>query len=238
MKAGKPYFLPMFKLNDKIEFPHPKYADDEGFLAFGGDLSPQRLLLAYANGIFPWYNPGDPILWWSPDPRMVLFPANLKVSKSMRQVLRRNYFEIRYDTAFKEVMLACAEVPRPGQEGTWITDEMLEAYLKMHELGFAHSVEAWQDGKLVGGLYGMSLGKCFFGESMFAKVSNASKAAFITMVQKLKSLDFQLIDCQIYTKHLASLGAYEIPRANFLEHLADNSQEPTLRGSWTNFSKE
>lgn len=225
----------MYKLSNALEFPHPKYADEDGFLAFGGDLSPQRLLLAYANGIFPWYNPEDPILWWSPDPRMLLFPDNLKVSKSMRKVLQRNYFDICYDTAFEEVIRACAAVPRTGQEGTWITEDILQAYIKMHELGFAHSVEAWQDGQLVGGLYGISLGKCFFGESMFAKVSNASKAAFISMVQKLTRLDFKLIDCQIYTKHLASLGASEIPREVFLEYLAENAKEETIRGSWTDF---
>ncbi len=227
----------MFQLNDNIEFPHPSYASEDGFLAIGGDLSPERLLLAYANGIFPWFNPGDPILWWSPDPRMVLFPKDLKISKSMRQVLKRKYFEIRYDTAFEAVILACAQIFRPGQGGTWITDEMLQAYLKMHELGFAHSVEAWQDGKLVGGLYGISLGQCFFGESMFAKVSNASKAAFITMVKKLEALNFKLIDCQIYTDHLASLGAAEIPRAEFLKYLAENAQQATLRGAWTKFSE-
>lgn len=225
----------MYKLSDALEFPHPKYADEDGFLAFGGDLSPKRLLLAYANGIFPWYNPEDPILWWSPDPRMLLFPDNLKVSKSMRKVLQAKQFEIRYDTAFEEVIRACALMPRAGQEGTWITEDILQAYIKMYELGFAHSVEAWQDGNLVGGLYGISLGKCFFGESMFAKVSNASKAAFISMVQKLTNLDFKLIDCQIYTKHLASLGASEIPREVFLEYLTENAKEPTLRGSWTHF---
>lgn len=228
----------MFGLNEALHFLHPRYADEDGLLAVGGDLSPRRLLLAYANGIFPWFNEEDPILWWSPDPRMILFPENLKVSKSMRQVLRRQYFEISYDQAFEQVIDACAAINRPGQFGTWITEEMRQAYLKMHKLGFAHSVEAWQEGKLVGGLYGLSLGKCFFGESMFAKVSNASKVAFVHLARCLQRKDFWLIDCQVHTQHLESLGAGLIPRESFLEYLEDNQQEDTWRGSWTALAEE
>lgn len=223
----------MFRIHThKLEFPHPRYANEDGILGIGGDLSIDRLLLAYANGIFPWYNEGEPIIWYSPDPRMLLFPKDLKVSKSMKQVIKKNIFEIKYDTAFEAVMRACSTVPREGQEGTWITDDMLGAYIAMHKAGFAHSVEAWQDGALVGGLYGVSLGKCFFGESMFSKVSNASKAAFIHLVQNLKARGFVLIDCQVYTPHLESLGAAEIPRADFLELLAANQEEETMLGPW------
>ena len=223
----------MFRIyKNKLEFPHPCYANEDGILGVGGDLSIDRLLLAYSNGIFPWFNEEDPIIWWSPDPRMVLFPDNLKISKSMRQVIKKNTFEIRYDTAFEKVMRACSTVPREGQDGTWITDDILQAYIALHKAGFAHSVEAWQDGELVGGLYGVSLGNCFFGESMFAKRSNASKAAFIDLVQNLKVRGFNLIDCQVYTPHLESLGASEIPRENFLEILEGNQKEETIRGNW------
>lgn len=219
-------------LSKELTFPSPNLANRNGLLALGGDLSVERLILAYSSGIFPWYNEGEPICWYSPNPRMVLFPEELKVSKTMKQVLSRNYFEITFDTAFESVIKNCSTVPREGQRGTWITNDMIEAYVALHELGYAHSVEAWQNGELVGGLYGVSLGKCYFGESMFAKVSNASKAAFITMVQMLKSKDFKLIDCQIYTEHLASLGARLIPRKDFLELLDENKEELSLRGTW------
>jgi leucyl/phenylalanyl-tRNA--protein transferase len=215
----------MYTLNEDISFPHPSQANRRGLLAMGGDLSRERLILAYSLGIFPWYNEGEPIYWYSLDPRMVLFPENLKVSKSMKQVLDRKDFTITYDKAFKEVMIACRSVYRPGQGGTWITDDMLNAYCDLHEVGIAHSVEAWKDGELVGGLYGVSLGRCFFGESMFSKVSNASKAAFITMVRELESKGFLLIDCQMYTEHLASLGAALIPRTEFLAYLEENRKE-------------
>lgn len=215
----------MFILDDKLSFPHPRYADKNGLLAIGGDLSPKRLLLAYKNGIFPWFNEDEPICWYSPNPRMVLFPDNIKVSKSMKQVLDKNHFDISFDNDFEAVVRACGEVPRQGQHGTWITESMIIAYKNMFELGLAHSVEARLNGALVGGLYGIALGKCFFGESMFAKVSNASKAAFITMVKKLQKMGFWLIDCQVYTDHLASLGAGLIPRSEFLEYLEKNKLE-------------
>lgn len=219
-------------LTDALSFPNPRLANSEGLLAIGGDLSIPRLLLAYSSGIFPWYNEGEPICWYSPQPRMVLFPDNLKVSKTMRQVLERKHFEIRVDTSFEAVMRACGSVSRPGQDGTWITDAMLNAYTALHAEGYAHSVEAWQEGELVGGLYGISIGKCFFGESMFAKVSNASKAAFISLVQDLKARGYWLIDCQVYTSHLASLGAELIQRRFFLEYMERNKTEATRIGKW------
>jgi leucyl/phenylalanyl-tRNA--protein transferase len=216
----------VYILSKELIFPHPTKTDRRGCLAYGGDLSTERLLLAYRSGIFPWFNEWEPISWYSPDPRMVLFPKNLYVSKSMKQVLERSYFEITYNTAFEEVMQNCSKIKRNGQYGgSWITKDMITAYVKLHELGFAHSVEAWQNGELVGGLYGIALGKCFFGESMFAKASNASKAAFIIFVKKLESLGFWLIDCQMYTEHLASLGADLIPRNLFLQYLEQNSRE-------------
>lgn len=222
------YWLP----DDELVFPTPDLADENGILALGGDLSPKRLILAYQHGIFPWFNEDDPIIWWSPDPRFVLRPENLKVSKSMRQVLRRNIFKITFDIDFQSVLWNCQNIRREGQGGTWITDEMFDAYMKLHEIGLAHSVEVWQNDQLVGGLYGISLGKCFYGESMFAKVSNASKAGFITFVQNLASLGFDLIDCQTETAHLRSLGADFISRADFLEYLKQNNQKDTWIGKW------
>lgn len=207
-------------------------ADPGGILAFGGDLSPERLLLAYQMGIFPWYNEEDPILWWSPDPRFVLFPNELKVSKSMRPYFNQKKFELTCDQAFEEVIRDC-QAPRDGQHfGTWITEDMVNAYNRLHELGYAHSVEVWQNGEMVGGLYGIALGKCFFGESMFSKVSNASKFGFIILTQKLEKLGFWLIDCQQQTGHLESLGARAIPRRDFLEILKKNEQEVTFKGKW------
>lgn len=221
-------------LNEELIFPPVHYADAHGILAIGGDLSPKRLLLAYQSGIFPWFSEGEPIIWWSPDPRFVLYPARLKVSKSMRQVLRREIFEVSVDQDFRAVVENCRHIKRMGQEGTWITDEMLEAYCNLHALGFAHSVEVWQEGNLVGGLYGVSLGRCFFGESMFAKVSNASKTGFIKLSQRLEELGFFLIDCQVYTPHLESLGAESIPRTQFMEELGQAFEQETYIGSWKN----
>ena len=219
---------------DEISFPHPSYSNEDGILALGGDLSPNRLLFAYENGIFPWFNEGEPIIWWSPDPRFVLYPDDLKVSKSMRPYFNQGKFKVTYDTVFREVMVSCQQSPRQGQLGTWITEDMIDAYVKVHELGFAHSVEVWDDGQLVGGLYGISLGKIFFGESMFQRKSNASKFGFITLVRKLKSLGFNLIDAQTPTKHLGSLGAKNIPREDFLAILKENKSKETLRGNWNN----
>lgn len=209
----------MFFLDENIVFPPVSMTSDVGIIAVGGDLSPERLLLAYQSGIFPWFEKEDPILWWSPDPRMVLFPEELKIAKSMRKVLERNVFTITFNRDFRAVIEACAETGRKGQEGTWITADMIEAYCKLHELGYATSVEVWQNEMLAGGLYGIDLGHVFCGESMFTRVSNASKAGFITLVEKLKQEQYQLVDCQVYTSHLASLGAREIPREDFIRVL-------------------
>lgn len=225
--------MPVFTLNENIAFPPVHLAETNGILAIGGDLSTERLIAAYTQGIFPWYSEGDPIIWWSPDPRFVLFPHELRVSKTMRQVLRRKIFDITIDKNFREVILGCRE-PRKYERHTWITDEMLEAYVRLHEIGIAHSVEAWKDGKLAGGLYGLSLGKCFFGESMFSRESNASKAAFITLIQKLTKTGFTLIDCQVYTGHLESLGAKFILREKYIAILQGSLKYETIQGSWKN----
>jgi len=206
-------------LSDMLVFPDVEQANEEGLLAVGGDLSPERLLLAYQNGIFPWFNEDSLILWWSPDPRMVLFPRNIKISKSMRKVLRDQRFRLTTNTCFETVMEHCSTVKREGQDGTWITDEMRKAYLSLHDLGFAKSYEVWEDDNLVGGLYGVDLGTIFCGESMFSLKDNASKFAFIKLAVELEEKNYQLIDCQLYTEHLASLGAVEIPRREFIQFL-------------------
>ncbi|HEY4999818.1 MAG TPA: leucyl/phenylalanyl-tRNA--protein transferase [Usitatibacter sp.] len=203
-----------------------------GLLCAGGDLSPARLIDAYRHGIFPWFSEGDPILWWSPDPRMVLFPAELKVSRSLGRTLARGTYETRFDTAFRDVIEACAE-PREGQGGTWIVPEMVEAYTRLHELGFVHSVESWQEGELMGGLYGMALGRVFFGESMFTRAPDASKVALARLVERLRAEDFRVIDCQQATSHLASLGAREIPRSAFAQLLQESIQYPTTGARWS-----
>ena len=204
------------------DFPPPESAltEPNGLLAAGGDLSPQRLIAAYVQGIFPWYAPGEPILWWSPDPRMVLFPAEFKVSQSLRKTLRLGQYEVRFDSAFREVMQACA-APREGANGTWIHEEMIAAYCELHRLGYAHSVETWMDGELVGGLYGMALGRMFYGESMFSRKTDASKIALAHLSVQLARWNFGMIDCQMKTPHLASLGAREIPRKEFITRLQD-----------------
>ena len=212
----------IYFLTDLLEFPPADNANAEGLLAVGGDLSPERLLLAYKSGIFPWFNEDSLILWWSPDPRMVLFPQKIKISKSMRQIMSGTRFTLTRNRCFKEVMEACAEITRKGQEGTWITNSMKEAYLRLHELGFARSYEVWQDKELVGGLYGIDLGHVFCGESMFSKATNASKFAFIQLARDLEEKNYKLIDCQLYTKHLESLGAEEIPRKEFLKLLQNS----------------
>jgi len=196
-----------------------------GLLCAGADLSPERILAAYTRGIFPWYSEGDPILWWSPDPRMVLFPAELKVSRTLRRVVSRGVYEIRVDTAFREVIEACA-APRDGHQGTWIVPEMIEAYTRLHELGFAHSVESWKDDTLVGGLYGIALRRVFFGESMFTRAPDASKAALVALVDRLRERGCRVIDCQQATAHLSSLGAREISRKTFAQLLEESIQYP------------
>lgn len=223
--------MPVFMLTDQILFPPVELTEDHGVLAIGGDLSPERLLEAYRNGIFPWYSSDEPLMWWSPDPRFVLFPDELRISKSMRQVIRRRQFSITYDTAFPAVVRACATVKR-RDEGTWITSEMERAYTALHERGYAHSVEAWREGSLVGGLYGVMLGSIFFGESMFSLESNASKAAFIDLVVKLRELGSPMIDCQVHTDHLESLGARLIPRQDFSLALQRDRENPPLIDNW------
>ncbi len=209
----------MYLLSKDLIFPPVHLADKYGLLAFGGDLSAERLLLAYKSGIFPWYNQEEPIVWYSPDPRMVLFPKKLKISKSMKQVIRKNQFRATFNQNFEEVIANCKNSYREGQGGTWITDEMEQAYINLHNLGVAKSVEVWDGNELVGGLYGIDLGHIFCGESMFSKVSNASKFAFIYLVQKLEKEHYSLIDCQVYNEHLDSLGAEEISRSEFLTYL-------------------
>lgn len=209
----------MVLLGKELVFPPVEMTSAEGIIAFGGDLRPERLILAYQNGIFPWYNEGEPIIWYCPEDRMVLFPNELKISKSMRQLMRNNTFRITSNTAFEQVISQCQNSPRKDQLGTWITDDMKQAYLKLHELGFAKSVEVWQDDELVGGLYGIDLGHIFCGESMFSKESNTSKLAFIYLVQQLEKKQYKLIDCQVYNEHLESLGAREISRSEFIGFL-------------------
>jgi leucyl/phenylalanyl-tRNA---protein transferase len=224
--------MPIFRLLDEAVFPPPDYADPSGLIAVGGDLSSERLLEAYRLGIFPWYSEDQPILWWSPDPRFVLELEDFHVSRSLHKTLRKRIFQVTLDRAFEEVITACAAVPREGQNGTWITPEMQEAYIHLHGLGYAHSVETWLEGDLVGGLYGVSLGKGFFGESMFHRKTDASKVALTVLVEKLKSWKFHFIDAQMSTDHMKSLGAKEISRRIFLKQLRSALRHPTKRGKW------
>jgi len=226
----------MFLLNPEssdLRFPPVDLASPEGLLAIGGDLRAERLLEAYRHGVFPWYNQGQPILWWSPDPRAVLFPSRLKISRSLRKTLRHGIFEITLDLNFQDVMRACAQMPRKKQGGgTWITPEMCDAYQRLHELGYAHSVESWKDGQLVGGLYGVAQGGAFFGESMFSRVADASKVAFVHLVRQLQLWGFSLIDCQLPTPHLERLGAEEIRRQEFMTLLDAALRIPDRTGPW------
>ena len=224
--------MPVFRLDpDETLFPSPELAE-EGLLAVGGDLKPDRLIRAYSEGIFPWYSEGEPILWHSPDPRFVLTPERLHVPRSVRRSIRAGRFRLTMDTVFRGVIEACGQVPRPGQDGTWITPEMVDAYVDLHERGLAHSIEAWKGDRLVGGVYGISLGAAFFGESMFAWEDNASKVALVVLVEQLDRWGIRLIDCQIYTDHLARFGAQPWPRQEYLSALGDALQEPTRRGRW------
>jgi len=241
--------MPVYRLGPELVFPNPERAHSNGLLAIGGDLRPERLLLAYSSGIFPWPHDDYALFWHSPDPRYVLVPADLALPRSLRQSLRKGRYRLSLDTAFGEVIRACAEVPRPGQAGTWILDEIIEAYTALHRLGFAHSVEAWLDepdgaaatsvvssepvrSRLVGGLYGVSLGAAFFGESMFARAPDASKVAFASFVAQLERWGFHFVDCQVHTEHLERFGAVYWPRRHFLRALREALQVPTRRGRW------
>jgi leucyl/phenylalanyl-tRNA--protein transferase len=224
--------MPVYLLSNDIAFPSPNLASEDGLLAVGGDLSEKRLLLAYRMGIFPWYAAAEPILWWSPDPRLVLYPEEFRISKSLKKDIGKDEFRVSVDQAFEQVIKECAQIRRQKNEGTWIVDEMIRAYCRLHAAGYAHSVEAWQNDILVGGLYGVSLGKCFFGESMFSRIANASKIAFVALVNHLNTLSFDLIDCQVTTEHLMSFGAREIPRTIFLDQLKKSLSAPTLKGKW------
>ena len=224
--------MPIFALSEDLVFPPPRLASPEGLLAVGGDLSPERLLLAYRSGIFPWYSDDEPILWWSPDPRLVLYPGEFHLSQSLVKTIRRGDFAVSTDQSFERVIRECGRVRRDTGEGTWIVPEMIDAYCGLHDAGFAHSVEAWQGDRLAGGLYGVSIGRCFFGESMFARVSNASKVALAALVAYLMAEDFGLIDCQVTTGHLQRMGAREIPRSLYLEQLQQYLQLPARTGRW------
>lgn len=211
--------FPWLEVDERFTFPDPETADSEGVVACGGNLSPGMLLSAYSQGIFPWFSEGGPILWWSPDPRFVVFPCEVHVSGTMKKILRQGRFGFSFDSAFREVITSCAAAPRPGQNGTWITHGMVEAYCRLYELGYAHSVEVWERGRLAGGLYGVALGKIFFGESMFSRAGSASKAGFIFLSEVLGEKGFRLIDSQVRTDHVAALGGREIPRREYLEIL-------------------
>jgi len=223
--------LPIFRLTTDLLFPPVNLAED-GLLAVGGDLSPERLLLAYKNGIFPWYEDDSPILWWSPEPRLVLYPGEFHLSKRSQRYIRRSAYTITFDQSFNEVIQNCARIYRKEEHGTWITSDMERAYIHLHEMGYAHSIECWQNNILTGGLYGISLGACFFGESMFSLKPNASKAALAALVQYTLQHQFHFIDCQVSTDHLLSMGAVEIPRKVFMEQLKHATQHETRLGSW------
>ncbi len=225
--------MPIFRLGRAVAFPDPALAEPDGLLAVGGDLRPERLLAAYAQGIFPWYDDRSPILWWSPDPRLVLEPRDLHVSRSLARTLRRGTYRVSADEGFERVIRRCAEKGRPGQRGTWITPEMIAAYDELHRLGYAHSFEAWAGTRLAGGLYGVSLGAVFFGESMFADAPDASKVAFARAVEWLAAQGVGLVDCQVRTDHLVSLGARELPRRAFLGRVASALEAPTRCGRWS-----
>jgi leucyl/phenylalanyl-tRNA--protein transferase len=224
--------MPIYRLTKEIVFPPPHHAEADGLLAVGGDLSSERLLLAYRMGIFPWYMEGQPILWWSPDPRLILEVGQLYISRRLRQTLKKGIFTITLDQAFAEVIHACATVPRKGQDGTWITPEMEKAYIRLHQMGFAHSAESWLGEKLVGGIYGVSLGRAFFAESMFFLKTDASKVALAALVEHLKNSGFHMLDAQITSRHLLSLGAKEIPRSIFLRRLNKALEFPSIKGKW------
>lgn len=223
--------MPVFRLSERLTFPSPHFARHDGLLCIGGDLSPARLLLAYQNGIFPWYSGEEPLLWWSPDPRLVIFPGMLKISQSLQKKIRKNFYTITMDQAFDRVIKSCADL-RKNNEGTWLGQEMIAAYGELYKKGYAHSVEAWKDGELVGGLYGISLGGCFFGESMFSTMSDSSKMALAALDHYLVKNEFNLIDCQVRSDHLISLGAVEISRHHFLTIIHGSLEKKNIKGPW------
>jgi leucyl/phenylalanyl-tRNA--protein transferase len=225
--------MPVYFLSDDLVFPPPQLATEEGLLAVGGDLSQKRLLLAYQMGIFPWYSENEPILWWSPDPRLVLYPKEIHVSKTLRKIIKKNVFQVTMDKTFDRVITACSQVHLQKARGTWLVKDMVKAYCQLHHSGFAHSVETWYQGELAGGLYGVSLGKSFFGESMFSRINNASNVALVTLAKHLKTLSFDMIDCQVSTEHLKRFGAREITRSRFLEQLRKSLIAATIRGKWS-----
>jgi leucyl/phenylalanyl-tRNA--protein transferase len=226
--------MPIFRLSEKIEFPPPCFARSDGLLCIGGDLSSQRLLLAYQNGIFPWFSQSEPLLWWSPDPRLVILPQNIYISKSLTKKIKKQVFTIKIDTAFERTIRACAgpRFNRPEEEGTWLVDEMIESYTRLHELGYAHSIETWREDKLVGGLYGISLGGSFFGESMFSLEADASKLALVALATHLGKHKFDLIDCQVTSNHLVSMGAEEISRDSFLAIIEKSVKRKDIENIW------
>jgi len=224
--------MSIFYLSEENVFPSPNFASQAGLVAVGGDLSAERLLLAYHMGIFPWYNEQEPILWWSPDPRLVLYPGEIRISRTLKKILKKQVFSITIDMAFEEVINLCAKVRVENNEKTWISSDMIKSYCRLHKMGFAHSVEAWYNGELVGGFYGVSLGRCFCGESMFTLISNASKAALAVFVKYLEKMSFDFIDCQVATDHLKRFGAREIPRYVYLKQLEKTLKMPSLCGKW------
>lgn len=224
--------MPLFRLSSDLIFPPPDLSRSDGLLCFGGDLSPERLTLAYKNGIFPWFSEHDPILWWSPDPRLVLFPEKIHISRTLKKAIRQTHFKVRINTAFDQTIVACSK-PRPGEENsTWLVEDMIDAYIQLHHLGIAHSVETWDHSTLVGGLYGISFGGCFFGESMFSKKKDASKLALVALSQYLSEHRFDLIDCQVTTRHLVSMGAMEITRKRFLDIIRPSVEKPVSPSLW------
>ena len=224
--------MPVYQLSDKPVFPPPEMAEENGLLAVGGDLSPARLLAAYSSGIFPWFSEGDPILWWAPSPRLVIFPKEFRIPKRLLRVVRQDRFNVTFDTAFATVIKACGIESGRREKGTWLNGEMIKAYCRLHDMGFAHSVECWRDDRLAGGLYGVSLGGTFFGESMFSREADSSKTALVVLAKQLLMWNFDLIDCQMKTAHLLQFGAREIPGSRFQELLARSMSRPTLQGSW------
>ncbi len=225
--------MPLFRLSKRLDFPPAWLARSDGLLCIGGDLSTRRLLLAYENGIFPWFSEAEPILWWSPDPRLVLFPEDINISKSLKKKIRKNHFKVRVDSSFEQTIAACAKPRKNEPEGTWLVNEMIEAYIKLHTLGYAHSVETFREDKLVGGLYGVCLGGSFFGESMFSFESDASKIALVALATHLKKFCFDLIDCQVTTSHLLRMGATEISRNSFLDIINQSVKREDIKNIWT-----